>query len=119
MGKPGGFMEIGRKGPDYRSVDRRLKDFAPVELHLSEEDVREQAARCMDCGTPFCHGCGCPLANVVPELNNLVLAGRWKEALDLLLETNNFPEFTAASVPLSVRHHAFSGSMTNRSRSGR
>ena len=99
MGRIGGFLDFNRKEPGYRPVKKRLKDFEPVELRMEEAEVRAQAARCMDCGTPFCHGCGCPLTNVVPELNHLVYTGRWKEALDLLLETNNFPEFTARVCP--------------------
>lgn len=99
MGRPGGFMDFRRKDPGYRKVSERLKDYEPVEQRLLDAEVRAQAARCMDCGTPFCHGCGCPLANVVPELNDLVYKGRWKEALELLLSTNNFPEFTARLCP--------------------
>lgn len=99
MGKPGGFLDFSRKEPGYRPVAKRLKDFAPVELVLEDAEVRAQAARCMDCGTPFCHGCGCPLTNVIPELNDMVYQGRWKEALELLLETNNFPEFTSRICP--------------------
>lgn len=99
MGKPGGFMDFRRKEPGYRPVAKRIKDYEPVELRLQDAEVRAQAARCMDCGTPFCHGCGCPLNNVIPELNDFVYQGRWKEALDLLLETNNFPEFTGRICP--------------------
>jgi len=99
MGKVGGFLDFSRKDPGYRAAKKRLADFEPVELRLLDAEVRAQAARCMDCGTPFCHGCGCPLANVVPELNDLIYRGRWKEAADLLLSTNNFPEFTARVCP--------------------
>ncbi|TFH17764.1 MAG: glutamate synthase subunit beta [Lentisphaerales bacterium] len=99
MGKPGGFLDFERKDFEYRPVAERLHDFKPVELPPLEIEVRAQAARCMDCGTPFCHGCGCPLANVVPELNDLVYRGRWKEAVDLLLSTDNFPEFTSRVCP--------------------
>jgi glutamate synthase (NADPH/NADH) small chain len=99
MGKPGGFLDFRRKEPGYRPVEERLRDFEPVELRLEEAEIRAQAARCMDCGTPFCHGCGCPLSNIIPEINDLVYQGRWKEALELLLETNNFPEFTARVCP--------------------
>ncbi|MBI2437459.1 MAG: glutamate synthase subunit beta [Lentisphaerae bacterium] len=99
MGKPTGFLEIKRKEPVYRPRDERLKDFSAVELSLAEADMREQAARCMECGTPFCHACGCPLHNVIPELNDLVYHGRWAEAYDLLRATNNFPEFTGRICP--------------------
>ncbi len=99
MGKPGGFLDFHRKDPGYRPVESRLKDYGAVELRLGDAETRAQAARCMDCGTPFCHGCGCPLANIVPELNDCVYHGRWQEALDLLLETNSFPEFTGRICP--------------------
>jgi len=99
MGKETGFLEYKRKDPGYRPKEDRLKDFHPVELRLTESEILEQAARCMDCGVPFCHGCGCPLSNVVPELNEAVYQGRWREALDLLLQTHPFPEFTARICP--------------------
>ncbi|MEI6971417.1 MAG: glutamate synthase subunit beta, partial [bacterium] len=99
MGKDTGFLEYRRKDPHYRPKDERIKDFAPVELPLMEAETVVQAARCMDCGTPFCHGCGCPLSNVIPELNSLVYEHRWHEAVDLLLSTNNFPEFTSRICP--------------------
>ena len=67
MGKTNGFLEYPRKEPGYRPRAERLRDFKAVELRLTDEEVREQAVRCMDCGTPFCHGCGCPLFNVSPE----------------------------------------------------
>ena len=99
MGKMTGFMEYARKDPGYRPVDERVHDYQPVELRLTDDDVKTQAARCMDCGIPFCHGCGCPLTNVIPEWNDLVYHGRWKEALDMLLSTDNFPEFTGRICP--------------------
>ncbi len=99
VSKERGFLEFKRKEPGYREVKERLKDFNAVELRLNDEEILEQAARCMDCGTPFCHGCGCPLMNVIPELNDLVYRKRWREALDILLSTNNFPEFTARVCP--------------------
>jgi glutamate synthase (NADPH) small chain len=99
MGKLGGFMEFERKVPGYRARAERLRDFRAVELTPQQDDVREQAARCMECGTPFCHGCGCPLANVIPEFNDLVLEDRWEEALQVLLSTNDFPEFTGRLCP--------------------
>ncbi|MBI2440586.1 MAG: glutamate synthase subunit beta [Lentisphaerae bacterium] len=99
MGKPTGFLEIKRKEPGYRPREERLKDFSAVELSLTEAEIREQTARCMDCGTPFCHACGCPLENVIPELNDLVYRGCWAEAYELLRSRNNFPEFTGRICP--------------------
>ena len=99
MGNPRGFLDIERKNAAYRPLKERVADFNEVEVRLSEDDVTLQAARCMDCGIPFCHGCGCPLANVIPEWNDLVYNGHWKEALELLTATNNFPEFTGRICP--------------------
>jgi glutamate synthase (NADPH/NADH) small chain len=99
MGKLTGFMDYERRDPGYRPVAERVKDFKAVELRLTDSELTEQAARCMDCGTPFCHGCGCPVDNVIPEFNDLVYRGRWKEALDILLEKDNFPEFTGRICP--------------------
>lgn len=99
MGKPGGFMEQPRQDPGYRPVAERLGDFKAVERSLGEDEVLAQAARCMDCGTPFCHGCGCPLHNLIPEFNEQVYRRRWREALNLLLAVNPFPEFTARICP--------------------
>lgn len=99
MGKDGGFLEYGRKDPGYRPKKERLKDYQEVELRPSESELREQAARCMECGVPFCHGCGCPLQNIIPEFNDLVYRERWQEALVMLLETNCFPEFTGRICP--------------------
>ena len=101
MSNPKAFMEIKRNAPEYRPVDERIKDFSEVEIHLHEnpQAVREQAERCMDCGIPFCHGSGCPLANVIPEFNELVTAGRFEDASRILLSTNEFPEFTGRVCP--------------------
>lgn len=99
MGKPGAFIDVPRQAAGYRDVARRLKDWAEVERLPGEAQICEQASRCMDCGTPFCHGCGCPLANLIPETNELVNQGRWRDALDLLLSTSNFPEFTGRVCP--------------------
>jgi len=99
MGEAGGFLKYYRKDPGYRKVEERLKDYEPVELRLLDSEIRAQAARCMDCGTPFCHGCGCPLSNVIPELTDLVYNHRWQEALEVLMSTSNFPEFTARICP--------------------
>jgi len=99
MGNPRGFLEIKRKDPGYRPVKERVRDYAEVERELPPEEVERQSSRCMDCGVPFCHGCGCPLANLIPEWNALVGEGHWKEALELLGSTNNFPEFTGRVCP--------------------
>jgi len=99
MGNPRGFLDIDRKDPVYRSKKERVLDFNEVEVRLSDKEVNEQAARCMDCGIPFCHGAGCPLANVIPEWNDMVYNGHWEDALKLLLSTNNFPEFTGRICP--------------------
>ncbi|MEI6043874.1 MAG: NAD(P)-binding protein, partial [Chloroflexota bacterium] len=98
MGKATGFIEISRKNARYRPVEERLKDYNEIPHPMSEAEVQEQSARCMDCGIPFCHE-GCPLGNVIPDFNDLVYRERWKEALDLLLTTNNFPEFTGRICP--------------------
>ncbi len=99
MGDPKGFMTITRKDPGYRPADQRLKDYNEVEVNLSDKEIQEQAARCMDCGVPFCHGAGCPLENVIPEWNDLTYNGYWEEALSVLRSTNNFPEFTGRICP--------------------
>ncbi len=94
-----GFLDIPRKDPGYRRRETRLQDWRPVERMLTSEELRDQAARCMDCGTPFCHGCGCPLQNMVPELNVLAYHGRWREAWELLENTHPMPEITARICP--------------------
>ncbi|MBU0714370.1 MAG: glutamate synthase subunit beta [Verrucomicrobia bacterium] len=99
MGKAGGFLEYGRQEPCYRNVDERIKDFKAVEIPFMDDKAHVQMARCLECGTPFCHGYGCPLANVIPELNDLAWQDRWEEALTLLLATNPFPEFTGRLCP--------------------
>lgn len=99
MGKAKGFIEIERIEPGYRPVEERIKDYAEVEKRLSDDEIKQQAARCMDCGIPFCHGCGCPLGNLIPEWNELVYKGLWKDALYLLYAKNNFPEFTGRVCP--------------------
>lgn len=87
------------KVPGYRDVKERLGDYLEVERLLPEDEIKLQADRCLSCGTPFCHGYACPLANVIPETNELIKEGRWKEALELLLSTHPFPEFTARICP--------------------
>ncbi len=99
MGKPTGFLEFSRRDPGYRPGVERMQDWHAVERLPTLEEMQEQSARCMDCGVPFCHGCGCPLANVIPEWNDMVYRGRWRDALDLLLQTNPFPEFTGRICP--------------------
>jgi glutamate synthase (NADPH) small chain len=101
MSNPRGFIEIERQEPTYRAAENRIKDFDEVEnfLYLAPEEILEQAERCMDCGIPFCHGSGCPLCNVIPEFNELVVQGHWQAALDILLSTNDFPEFTGRICP--------------------
>jgi glutamate synthase (NADPH/NADH) small chain len=93
------FHSIPRKEEGHRPVEERIGDFFEFTLPLPEEQILRQAARCMDCGIPFCHGTGCPLANRVPEFNSLVARGRWREACDNLHATNNFPEITGRVCP--------------------
>ncbi len=98
MGDPKGFLKIKKKGVAYRKVCERVGDFREVSLLASNEHSQEQASRCMDCGTPFCHW-GCPIANYIPEWNDLIFHRRWKRAVELLTATNNFPEITARVCP--------------------
>jgi glutamate synthase (NADPH/NADH) small chain len=107
MGKPDGFIEFNREDVAHRPVEQRVGDYLEIDLPLPQERLVQQAARCMDCGIPFCHGAttvpgagsGCPLANRIPEFNEMVYRGRWREASDLLHSTNNFPEFTGRVCP--------------------
>ena len=98
MAKVTGFMEFHRGKASKRPVAERLKDWKEYELPFPEETLRDQAARCMDCGIPFCHG-GCPLGNVIPDFNDLVYHDNWAAALERLHATNNFPEFTGSICP--------------------
>jgi glutamate synthase (NADPH/NADH) small chain len=98
MGKPTGFMEYARELPEKRPVEERVKDYREVPKEFPDEKLQQQAARCMDCGVPFCHT-GCPLGNIIPDWNDLVYGGRWKEAAERLAATNNFPEFTGRLCP--------------------
>jgi len=98
MGKITGFMEIKRETPDRRPVAERLRDWREFDLKLPEERLKAQGARCMDCGIPFCHK-GCPLGNLIPDWNDLIYRGRWRDAIDRLHSTNNFPEFTGRVCP--------------------
>ncbi len=98
MGKPTGFLEFDRELPTKRPVHERLKDYHEfVNLFLPEK-LNHQAARCMDCGVPFCHS-GCPLGNIIPEFNDAVYRESWEEAYEILISTNNFPEFTGRICP--------------------
>jgi glutamate synthase (NADPH) small chain len=98
MGDPRGFLRLGREGPSRRPVDERLGDWQEVYFSFPGEKLEGQAARCMDCGIPFCHE-GCPLANLIPEWNDLVWRGAMAAASDRLHATNNFPEFTGRLCP--------------------
>jgi NAD(P)H-dependent glutamate synthase small subunit len=100
MGKPTGFMEYPKKSVPYRDARERLRDFGEIFTEAAEDHLRNQSARCMDCGVPFCQSDnGCPIDNLIPEWNDMVYQGRWREALDRLHKTNNFPEFTGRTCP--------------------
>src|SRR3954453_11230746 len=107
MGKPTGFIEYLRELPVDRTPTERVRDWKEFHHHMEEKKLRQQGARCMDCGIPFCHSgklisgmaSGCPINNLIPEWNDLVYRGLWKEALDRLHKTNNFPEFTGRVCP--------------------
>jgi glutamate synthase (NADPH) small chain len=98
MGKPTGFIEIRRSKPKARPIQERIQDWREVYLPEPEALMREQGARCMDCGIPFCHQ-GCPLGNLIPDWNDLVYRQRWQTAIDRLHATNNFPEWTGRLCP--------------------
>jgi glutamate synthase (NADPH/NADH) small chain len=98
MGKPTGFMEFTRELPGKKPVEERRNHYNEFFEKYSEEKLNQQAARCMDCGVPFCHH-GCPLGNIIPEFNDAVYRKDWKEAYDILNSTNNFPEFTGRICP--------------------
>jgi glutamate synthase (NADPH/NADH) small chain len=98
MGKPTGFMEFSRLSEEYLPVAKRLKNYQEFVLHLTDEQAKIQGARCMDCGIPFCTS-GCPVNNIIPDWNDLVYRGNWREALDVLHSTNNFPEVTSRICP--------------------
>src|SRR5689334_11541974 len=98
MGKPTGFKEIPRELPKRRPVELRILDWNEIYNPFADEKLRAQGARCMDCGIPFCHQ-GCPLGNIIPEWNDLVYKNRWREAIDMLHKTNNFPEWTGRICP--------------------
>jgi glutamate synthase (NADPH/NADH) small chain len=98
MGKVTGFMEFARVEEGYEPVERRLKNHREFVIGLDDQQARVQSARCMDCGTPFCNN-GCPVNNIIPDFNDLVYRGDWKNALAVLHSTNNFPEFTGRVCP--------------------
>src|SRR5436309_4262129 len=103
MGKPTGFKEIPRETPKRRDVKLRILDWDEIYLEFGdrrqhEKKLADQGARCMDCGIPFCNN-GCPLGNIIPEWNDLVYKNRWRDALEMLFKTNNFPEFTGRICP--------------------
>ncbi len=98
MGKTTGFMEYGRLEEGYKSVPERLKNYREFVIGLDDAQARVQAARCMDCGTPFCNN-GCPVNNIIPDFNDLVYQADWKSAFAVLDSTNNFPEFTGRICP--------------------
>jgi glutamate synthase (NADPH/NADH) small chain len=98
MGKTTGFLEYTRETAQRRPTAERVNDWFEIYLDFPEEKIRAQGARCMDCGVPFCHT-GCPLTNIIPDWNDLVYRGRWREAIRVLHSTNNFPEFTGRICP--------------------
>src|SRR6187549_2245960 len=98
MGQIDGFMKFDREMPKSRDVKERIKDNHEVYTPLDKEKVKQQASRCMDCGVPFCHH-GCPLGNNIPDFNDAVYQGNWKLAYEILISTNNFPEFTGRICP--------------------
>lgn len=98
MGKTTGFLEFERKDENYKPVEERVKNYKEFTQPLKEEELKNQGARCMDCGIPFCHS-GCPLGNLIPDFNDAVYQGKWEKATKILHATNNFPEFTGRLCP--------------------
>lgn len=98
MGQIDGFMKFNREMPKSRDPKERINDYKEIYFPLEKEKVKQQAARCMDCGVPFCHN-GCPLGNNIPDFNDAVYNGKWEEAIRILSSTNNFPEFTGRICP--------------------
>lgn len=103
MGNPRGFLKLKRKTSEYRTVCERVKDFSGVIILPKEKHSQEQASRCMDCGTPFCHW-GCPIGNYIPEWNDLMFNGHWQKAIELLEATNNMPEITGRLCPATCEY---------------
>ena len=93
------YLTIDRFDAPYRPIDERIKDFNPVKEQLPEEQIVLQSRRCQDCGVPFCHLYGCPLGNRIPDYSDAVTQNRWREALQILHSTNNFPDFTGRICP--------------------
>ena len=98
MGKITGFMEFERVEEGYKPVGERVKNYKEFVIGLDDAQAKAQSARCMDCGTPFCNS-GCPVNNIIPDFNDLVFQGDWKNAIEVLHSTNNFPEFTGRICP--------------------
>jgi len=98
MGSKDGFLKYNRELPKARDPKARINDFKEIYVEFPEQKTEEQAARCMDCGIPFCHN-GCPLGNIIPEFNDAVYREQWEEAIKILSDTNNFPEFTGRICP--------------------
>jgi glutamate synthase (NADPH) small chain len=98
MGKPTGFMEIERRDRRYEPASDRVVHYREFVIPLPEAEIAEQGARCMDCGIPYCHQ-GCPVDNLIPDWNDLVYRGEWRQAIETLHSTNNFPEFTGRICP--------------------
>jgi NADPH-dependent glutamate synthase beta subunit-like oxidoreductase len=103
MGDPKGFLKHPRRTPRIEAPEQRIRHFEEHYEPLGDEQVQVQASRCMDCGVPFCMT-GCPLGNLIPDWNDLVYRGQWKEALQALHATNNFPEFTGRICPAPCEH---------------
>ncbi len=99
MGEVKGFLKHKRRDVRRRPVEERIRDFRELDLSLTPDEVRQQAARCMDCGIPFCHGLGCPLKNLIPDINELIYKNRWRKACQMLHSANNFPEITGRVCP--------------------
>ncbi len=100
MGKITGFKEFDRKEIGYAPVEERIKHYNEFSKPLAKEELEDQAARCMECGVPFCHSdYGCPVGNIIPQFNDQVYHGKWEEAFRTLMSTNNFPEFTGRVCP--------------------
>jgi glutamate synthase (NADPH/NADH) small chain len=98
MGKPTGFIEFNREAPKKTAPEERIQHYREFVSPYTEEKLNQQAARCMNCGVPFCHS-GCPLGNIIPEFNDAVYRKNWQEAYEILSSTNNFPEFTGRICP--------------------
>jgi glutamate synthase (NADPH/NADH) small chain len=98
MGKPTGFLEFQRISDTYEKAETRVLHYREFVPRLADAQAKTQGARCMDCGIPFCNN-GCPVNNIIPDWNDLVYRGKWREAIDVLHSTNNFPEFTSRICP--------------------